>query len=396
MPLPTMTTSQSASYLAEGSLERDMNPILYNIAPDSTPFLSSMPELERAVEMKIEWQTDELRPPQKNQRPEFDEYEFPMAPGVGRAANYCQIFSVAGKVSDVMTMVNKTYRPQKDEYTRQIAKNLKAIAKDMEYALMTNDKAQPESASAELAMMGGIPYFMNEEKISVTLSGSSATITAASPHRLETGRWVVFKGSTLPPEIEPQTRYYVRLDDSTPTTKFTIHNSLNEAIENKNAIAPSTTGTDVAIVLNNVIDAGGDKFTLDHINDAVELAYSRGGNPTEVWMSAKQKRRFSQLLTAVHTVNKNQSDKTVTDINNVYETDFGVITARVHRDCDESKMFLLDRSYWGTRWLDKTHKIEDSQLAKTGSYKKFVITGIFSMQASQPLSSAAIMNIGRP
>ena len=34
MPLPTMTTSQSASYLAEGSLERDMNPILYNIAPD--------------------------------------------------------------------------------------------------------------------------------------------------------------------------------------------------------------------------------------------------------------------------------------------------------------------------------------------------------------------------
>ena len=72
MPLPTMTTSQSASYLAEGSLERDMNPILYNIAPDSTPFLSSMPELELAVEMKIEWQTDELRPPQKNQRPEFD------------------------------------------------------------------------------------------------------------------------------------------------------------------------------------------------------------------------------------------------------------------------------------------------------------------------------------
>ena len=113
-------------------------------------------------------------------------------------------------------------------------------------------------------------------------------------------------------------------------------------------------------------------------------------------MSAKQKRRFSQLLTAVHTVNKNQSDKTVVDITNVYETDFGVITARVHRDCDESKMFLLDRSYWGTRWLDKTHKIEDSQLAKTGSYKKFVITGIFSMQASQPLSSAAIMNIGRP
>ena len=100
---------------------------------------------------------------------EFYDDEFPMAPGVCRAAYYCQFFIVAGKVSDVMTMVNKTYRPQKDEYTRQIAKNLKAIAKDMEYALMTNDKAQPESASAQLAMMGGIPYFMNEEKISVTL-----------------------------------------------------------------------------------------------------------------------------------------------------------------------------------------------------------------------------------
>ena len=37
MPIPEKTTSQSASYLAEGSLERDMSEILINISPDPVP-----------------------------------------------------------------------------------------------------------------------------------------------------------------------------------------------------------------------------------------------------------------------------------------------------------------------------------------------------------------------
>ena len=102
MPIPEKTTSQSASYLAEGSLERDMSEVITNISPADTPFLSNLPVYDEAYEMKIEWQTDELLPPGKNQRPEFDEYKFPMAAGVGRLHNFCQIMAQSCKVSDVM------------------------------------------------------------------------------------------------------------------------------------------------------------------------------------------------------------------------------------------------------------------------------------------------------
>lgn len=395
MPAPIFTTSQSASYDAAGSLERDISPIVTNIMPDKTPFLSSMPVLEDAHEMKIEWHTDELRPAKKNQRPEFDEYTFEKAPGIGRMENYCQIFREDGKVSDVMQKAWKTYTPKTDELSRLITKKSKELAKDMEYALMSNTEANAESGST-LAMMGGVAYFMQEELLSATVDAGTGIVTTTDKHHLDTGRWVMFKGDTLPTEIVANKRYYVRLDMTNPDTAFTVFNSETDAIENNNPITFTDAGTNVSVLINNVVDAGDEKFTLENINDAMEMAFMRGGDPTQAWMSASNKRRFSEILASVHTTNRNQTDKRVDSVITTYQTDFGVIEANVHRDCADDVLYILDPSYWGLRYFDRPHMIANDKLPKTGSYEKFVFTGTMSLQATQPLASVAIKNIKRP
>ena len=112
-------------------------------------------------------------------------------------------------------------------------------------------------------------------------------------------------------------------------------------------------------------------------------------------MNPAQKRRFSDLARAIHTVNRNQTDKKLSDVTDVYESDFGVLEAKSHRDCPDDQIFLMDTSYWGLRYFDKPHLIPNSELAKTGSYEKFILTAILSLQASQPLASAVIKNLAR-
>ena len=392
----TYTTSQSASYEAEGSLYRDISPILTNIDPDNTPLLSSIPDGEEAHEMTFEWQLDSLRPPKVNQRPEFDTYSYEKAEGIGRMSNYCQIFRVDGKVSDVMQKAWKTYNPKTNELARIIEKRTKALARDMEFALMSNATATAETIGGTLAMTGGIPYFLDEETMAVTVDDTDMTFTTSTPHHLATGQWVYVKASTFPAAtMNDSTPYYVR-NVGTTGTEFELYTSMEAAVKGDTTkqVSFTGTGTSVSILMNNVVDAGGSAFTLTNVNDAVQMSKMRGGSASDMWMSYANKRRFSQLATSVHTTQRSQTDHRVDEVVTTYETDFGVIKAQVHGDLSDDKIFILDPSYWKLRWFDRAHIIPDDQLAKDGSYQKFVGVGIMGLEGTQPLASTAITNIG--
>lgn len=392
------TTSQSASYEAAGSLYRDISPILTNIDPDNTPLLSSIPDGEEAHEMKFEWQLDALRPPKVNQRPEFDTYSYEKAEGVGRMDNYCQIFRVDGKVSDVMQKAWKTYNPKTNELARIIEKRTKELARDIEFAIMANATATAETAGGTLAMTGGIPYFLDENTMAVTVDTTNDTMKTASAHHLQTGKWVYLRGTTLPtasPTVTSTTPYYIR-NVGTSGDEFELYTTLEAAVKGDTTkqVTFTAAGTSVSVLVNNVVDAGGSAFTLANINDAVQMSKMRGGTASEMWMSYKNKRRFSGLASAVHTTNRNQTDHRVDEVVTTYETDFGVIKAQVHNDLADDVIYILDPSYWKLRWFDRAHVIPDSQLAKDGSYQKFVATAIMGLEATQPLASTAIKNIG--
>ena len=169
---------------------------------------------------------------------------------------------------------------------------------------------------------------------------------------------------------------------------------MKAAVENVTAkkIIPSTAGTSLVVVLNNVQDLGGDAdYTVADINAAMEMAYRRGGDPHTMWASPKNKARFSEIVNAMSTTMRKSGDKKTNLIASTLETDFGVVTCKPHRWVPNDMLLLLDNQYLEKKWFTRTHKV--SGLPKKGNYTEFVIESTLGLKFDQPLSSAAIINI---
>ena len=81
------------------------------------------------------------------------------------------------------------------------------------------------------------------------------------------------------------------------------------------------------------------------------------------------------------------------NVTDVYESDFGVIRAEVHRMYSDTIVDFMDMNYWDMKWFDRTHEVPD--LPKKGSYKEFVIESWLGLQGTQPKASGSIYNIKR-
>ena len=108
------------------------------------------------------WLTDSLDQPQQNAH--LEDAEFSSTPSVPRVKldNYIQIFMRDCMVTDSQEAVLKA--GVKSEMAYQLAKVLKAIAQDVEYAIVNNNTARQGDATNP-GLMGGIPYFLNATKV---------------------------------------------------------------------------------------------------------------------------------------------------------------------------------------------------------------------------------------
>lgn len=385
--------SQSVSYEAVGNKE-DYSPIITNIDPELNFFLSRLGTAADATETNFNWLTEGLRPPQKNAHLEMEDYTTQRVGSVERRSNNIQYFKSTGRVSDTQRQTAKYYTTQ-DEFARQKEIAFKQHARDLEYAIVANDRrvAGDDTTPAE---MGGIPYFMQEEHVAVTFDDTTSTATV-SGHKLTTGDFVYFKtggaaGDALPTELTPHVPYYIRkIDDDT----FSIFDDLESAIENQNAITLSSDGTGTLyIVKNNIVDANNQLFTEDMINDAMEMAFRRGGNPTLAVMSGRSKRRFSTVITGGATKMIQAGSREITVVTDVFASDFGNITAEIHRMYPDKRIDLMDMTMWDLKWFNRPHEVQG--LPKKGSYEEFVLESAFGLQGTQPKASASIINCKRP
>lgn len=387
--------SQSSTGEAIGHAE-DYSSIITNIDPDKTFYLSEFSEDADAVALDFSWTTEGLRPPQVNAHLEKEDYESQAVGSLEMANNHCQRFVNSGYVTTAQIKVKKIYEPQ-DEFTRQYHNAFLAHASDIEYALVNNDVSRGESGGSTPAMTGGVPYFMKTQTITATLSTSDGVITAGSAHGLQTGDFVYFTAKTMPTGLKANTLYYVRLDDTTPDTKFTIFDTMKDAVEKvtANQVKPSTEGTSLVIVKNNVLDMGGSAdFTLDDINNVMEMCFNRGGNPTLAVMSPAKKRRFSSIVTAATTINRGTGRERKLDlVADTLETDFGVITAKSHRLYPDNRIDFMDMQYWDLKWFERTHEVPG--IATKGSYKEFFIESWLGLKGTQPKASGSLINIKR-
>lgn len=386
------STSQSHTSEAIGHAE-DMSDVIVNISPEDTKFLSRLPH-EDSPTLEFSWMEDRLNPPKVNAHLEKEEYTAGPAGSLEGRTNNNQYFANALYVTEAQRKVAKIYR-DKDELTRLVAQKSKEHAMDIEYALINNTTTNKESGSTP-AMTGGIPFFLKEETIAVTVPTSGGVITATADHHLLTGDFVYFTGKTMPTGLKEKTLYYVRLDDTTPKTKFTIFNTQKGAVENVAAdkVEPTTAGTSVAIVKNNVVDlAGAADFTLDDLNSVMEMCYNRGGNPTQLFISPSKKRKFSQLVVASTTINRDMTKgRKLELVADTIMTDYGTLTAESHRMMPDTMAFVLDLGQFSTKWFQRTRLFD---LVKTGTYDSKRMESWLGLKCAAPRACGAIFNIKR-
>ena len=385
------SANQSFTFDAWGNAE-DISPIITSISPDKTPFLSSIPDGPNAVEPAFSWPTEELHPPMVNKHLEKEDYASHAVGSMEALDNVVQIFMTSGFVTDMQRKARKVYRGG-DEFNRQLTKAFTEHARDIEYAFVNNDTKTAGTAAVE-AMTGGLPYFMQKKTLGATVNTSTGKITTASAHNLRTGDFVYFDAATMPTGLKKNTLYYVRLDSTTPATIFNIYTNMKDAVEGTtNAeVIPTTAGSTVVCVMNNVVDLGGNSdFTVADINSAMEMAYRRGGNPDTLWASPHNKARFSEIVNAMSYTTRKSGDKKTNLIATTLETDFGEVQCKPHLWFPDNLILALDSQYLEKKWFEKTRKVQG--LAKKGNYSEFVIESSIGLKFDQPLSSAAIINI---
>lgn len=382
------SASQSLSFEAFGNAE-DFSPIITNIDPDKTPFLSSLAEDDDAVNPQFSWITEGLRPPQVNAHLEKEDYTSGKVGSLRSLSNQVQIFINSGFVSDVERKTKKIYK-QQDEYDRQKTKAFLEHARDIEYALVNGD-AQRAGSASQAALTGGFPYFLKSETLGCTLVTATGVITTASAHGFANGDFVYFTAGTLPTGLKKDTPYYIHKETD---TTFTIYNSMKGAVEAvaTDQVKPTTAGTDLVLEKNNITDLGSKTdYTLDDINNIMQMCYYRGGNPNELWMSPGNKKRFSALVTATATTQRKSGDKKMNLVADTLETDFGVVTAHPHLWYPTTRIDAIDGQYAQLKWFDRTHEV--TGLAKKGNYEEFVIEGSIGLKVTQPHACGSILNI---
>ena len=160
------TKSSSSSYTFSGANgwtvgnREDLLDIITNISPDETPLMNKFGR-SKVTGMIHSWLTDSLDQPTQNAH--LEDAAFSSTPSVPRVKldNYIQIFMRDCMVTDSQEAVLKA--GVKSEMAYQLAKVLKAIAQDVEYAIVNNDTGR-QGTSALAGLMGGIPYFVNYTK----------------------------------------------------------------------------------------------------------------------------------------------------------------------------------------------------------------------------------------
>lgn len=173
----TLTTQgkvsyNSNTYEATGNRE-DLLDIITNISPDETPLMNKFGR-SKVTGMVHSWLTDSLAPAKANavvENAPFSETE--MTPRV-KLDNYIQIFMRDCHVTDSQEAVLKA--GVKSEMAYQLAKTLKAIALDVEYAIVHNDEALRGDGNVA-GKMGGVPFF---NKVNVVDATDDTTYTEGS------------------------------------------------------------------------------------------------------------------------------------------------------------------------------------------------------------------------
>ena len=169
-----MSDSVFQTYQAIGNRE-DLTDIITDISPTETPMLSSFGKT-MAKGTYHEWQKDTLADAASNAIVEGADEDADAVVPTTREGNYTQILRNSWKITDTQQAVDSAGRP--NEYNYQMAKSMKELARDIEYALVNATAASGASGTAR-TMKGVLAYIttnVNTGASAVTTEDLSETV----------------------------------------------------------------------------------------------------------------------------------------------------------------------------------------------------------------------------
>jgi len=135
------------------------------------------------------------------------------------------------------------------------------------------------------------------------------------------------------------------------------------------------------------------------VADAHELAYEDGGKPTLLFMGPKLKRKFSSLAAgqagqvATNTLQMTSArDVTVIGSVGFYLTDFGMLELIIDLFQGNTWALLLDKRHIDVCNLPG-RSFKSTDLAKTGSNKKFMIEWEGTLRINAPKAHGAVKDL---
>jgi hypothetical protein len=134
-------------------------------------------------------------------------------------------------------------------------------------------------------------------------------------------------------------------------------------------------------------------FIEADLKSALQLAWTDGGEPSLILMSATNKARFSGFAgIATKFVDVQiKTQATITGAADVYVSDFGNHTVKLDRFMRDQAVLCVDPGYVG---LASLRPLSKEELAKTGDSTKYLLTAEYALVVQNPDAHAKVQNVG--
>jgi hypothetical protein len=134
-------------------------------------------------------------------------------------------------------------------------------------------------------------------------------------------------------------------------------------------------------------------FVEADLKSALQAAWTDGGDPRVVLMSAVNKARFANFTGIATKYNeiKGTSQGIITGAADMYVSDFGNHTVKLDRFMRDQAVLCLDPDYVGLATL---RPMEKTELAKTGDSTKWLMTCEYSLVVQNPDAHAKVASVG--
>ncbi len=130
-------------------------------------------------------------------------------------------------------------------------------------------------------------------------------------------------------------------------------------------------------------------FTEDMLKDVLAQCYNEGGEPTNIYVGAFNKQKFSGF-TGGSTRMDDAEDKTVTAAVDFYVSDFGKLKVYPSRFSRTRDCWVLDPSMWKVAYL---RPLQSKELAVTGDSRRRQLLVHYTLEACNEKASGGVFDL---